>query len=189
MSPSRPLVEALRDLRAVLDRESVRWYVFGAQAVLFYGRPRLTTDLDVTLEGPLDRAEALIPVLADSGFEPRSTDPPGTLHRTRTIPLLHPQSGLAVDLVVAGPGLEQEFLTHRRFLNMGSLEVPVISPEDLIVTKLLSGRPKDLEDVRGVLLEQVDHLDLDRVRHFLGLIEGAIDRSDLLPTLERLLPG
>ena len=36
--------ELLRDLDQALSGRSLRWYVFGAQAVLAYGRPRLTAD-------------------------------------------------------------------------------------------------------------------------------------------------
>jgi len=63
--------------------------------------------------------------------------------------------------------------------------IPVISPEDLIVTKVLAGRPKDIEDVRGVLQERLDSLDLERVRSLLRLLEQALTQSDLLSTLER----
>lgn len=92
-----------------------------------------------------------------------------------------------MDLVVAGPGLEEEFLAHRRFVDLGGLEVPVISPEDLVVTKILAGRPKDLDDVRGIMREQGDRLDLERSRRFLRMLEQALDRSDLVPVLERLV--
>ena len=70
---SRPpeLLDALRDLREVLDREGLRWYVFGAQAVVVYGQPRLTADLDVTLEASLERASRLVPALEQGGFETR----------------------------------------------------------------------------------------------------------------------
>lgn len=64
------LLEALRALQEVLDQEGLRWYVFGAQAVVVYGQPRLTADLDVTLEASLERAlelaldrSDLVPVL------------------------------------------------------------------------------------------------------------------------------
>lgn len=39
------------NLLAELARLRVPWYVFGAQAALIWGRPRLTTDVDVTVDG------------------------------------------------------------------------------------------------------------------------------------------
>lgn len=187
MSTPPALLDALRELQEVLDRQGLRWYVFGAQAVVVYGLPRLTADLDVTLEASLERALALLPLLEQRGFATRAPEPEDLLRRARVLPLAHRSSGMAVDLVVAGPGLEEEFLAHRRFVDLGGLEVPVISPEDLVVTKILAGRPKDLEDVRGVLREQSGRLDLQRSRRFLRMLEQALHCSDLLPVLDRLL--
>jgi Nucleotidyl transferase of unknown function (DUF2204) len=65
--------------------------------------------------------------------------------------------------------------------------VPFISPEDLVVTKLLAGREKDIDDVRGVLAERGSTLDVSRIRTTLELPEGAPGHSDLTPVLEREL--
>lgn len=59
------------------------------------------------------------------------------------------------------------------------------APEDLLICKLLAGRPQDLQDVEAVLAAQ-PHLDLERVRSVLGLIETALGRSDLQMVLARL---
>jgi hypothetical protein len=72
-------------------------------------------------------------------------------------------------------------------VEVGGVTIPFISPEDLLVTKLLAGRPKDVEDARGMLAEQRGGLDLERVRALLRLLEAALGRSDLLRELERLL--
>ncbi|WP_438005132.1 DUF6036 family nucleotidyltransferase [Sorangium sp. So ce321] len=66
---------------------------------------------------------------------------------------------MPIDVVIAASSLHIEFLERRRLVALGGVRVPMTSPEDLVVTKVLTGRPKDLEDVRGVLLEQHD-LDL-----------------------------
>ena len=42
-------VEVLQALSAILDRWG-RWYRFGAQAVVAYGVPRFSADVDVTVE-------------------------------------------------------------------------------------------------------------------------------------------
>ena len=60
----------------------------------------------------------------------------------------------------------------------------VISPEDLVVTKVLTGRPKDLEDVRGILRQTGARFESERVRSLLGSLEAALDRSDLRALFE-----
>jgi hypothetical protein len=67
------------------------------------------------------------------------------------------------------------------------LTVPIISAEDLVVTKVLAGRPKDLEDIRGILLAQSDGLDTGAVRRLLGQLESALGVSDLVPVFDGLL--
>ena len=68
--------------------------------------------------------------------------------------------------------------------NIDGVSVPVASPEDVIVMKVLAGRPKDQEDVRSVLRERQSRLDLDYIRDTLGILEQALDQSDLLPAFE-----
>ncbi len=69
----------------------------------------------------------------------------------------------------------------------GGVEVPIVSPEDLVAMKILAGRRKDLDDVRGVLLEQAERLDLERTRDVLGALEAALDDARLLRRLDRQL--
>ena len=57
----------------------------------------------------------------------------------------------------------------------------------LPVTKILAGRAKDLDDVRGILAAQGETLDLPRVRRLIRALEAAIDQSDLLPNFEEQL--
>ncbi len=79
--------------------------------------------------------------------------------------LLHAlERGLPLDLVLGGPGLEDLFLSRAVPVRLGDVTVPVISPEDVIVTKVLGGRPKDLDDVHGVLCGRLTSLDVGIVR-------------------------
>jgi len=89
--------------------------------------------------------------------------------------------------VIAGPGLEEEFLNRAVSVGLRGERIPVISPDDLIVTKILAGRPKDMEDVRAVILARRHEIDLPRVRSLLRMLEEALGQSDLLPALETAL--
>jgi predicted nucleotidyltransferase len=88
---------------------------------------------------------------------------------------------------MAGPGLEQEFLARAQRVELDGVDVPVLSPEDLVVTKILAARPKDVEDVAGILLARGENLDLSRIRGTLTLIEQALGQSDLLAEFETQL--
>jgi len=186
-SPQSVPADLFAAIAGALSRLHARWYVFGAQAVVLWGRPRLTADIDVTVRMDPEEPERLVRALEASGFSLRIGNTPEFVRRTRVLPFVHATSGMPMDVVLAGPGLEELFLSRAVPVTIGNLVVPVISPEDLIATKILAGRPKDIEDVRGILRERLSTLDLESIRSTLALLEEALGQSDLRPILEREL--
>jgi len=163
------------------------WYLFGAQAVQVWGLPRLTADVDVTVRLRGENPSRFVAAMKTAGFDLRVADVDDFIRRPRVLPFVHRDSQIPLDVVLAGPGLEEEFLERARSVDLGGVTVPVISPEDLLVTKILAGRPKDLEDVHGILRERLGELDLSRVRRVLTLLEDALTQSDLKPLFEEQL--
>lgn len=160
--------------------------MFGAQAVNLFGYPRATADLDVTVDLGATPTAHFVRALETAGFAQRFADA-AFIAATRVIPVVHTASGLPVDVVLAGPGLEQLFLDEVARRRLGRTTVPVIALENLIVTKLIAGRPKDLEDVRElVAIAKVDHARVERV---LAMVEEALGTSDLRATYRRLRRG
>jgi predicted nucleotidyltransferase len=101
--------------------------------------------------------------------------------------LVHAATGLPVDIVIAGPGLEDEFFERVVTQRIDDVTVPVIEVSDLIVLKILAARPKDTEDVVTLLHIQAGAVDETRVRRLLAMLEGALGQSDLLPAFDDLL--
>lgn len=185
-SADSAVLSLLAAVAPVLRQSGNRWYLFGAQAVTVWGRPRVSADVDITaaVAAPYDD---FVAAMLRAGFDLRLSDWREFVARTRVLPLLHRATRMPLDVVLAGPGLEEEFLDRALVVSLAGMEVPVISPEDLIVTKLLASRPKDVEDVRGILEERHERLDLVRIRSLLRLLETALSRSDLTSDFERLL--
>jgi hypothetical protein len=146
-----PFAELLGALARVFQRLALRWYLFGAQAAIVHGAVRLTGDVDATVElGGLTIA-ALIAALEKEGFRPRVPEVKGFVERTRVVPLEHVGSEMPLDLVVAGPGLEELFLARAREHVVEGIAIPVACAEDMVVMKILAGRPKDIEDAVAIL--------------------------------------
>ena len=80
--------------------------------------------------------------MQESGFDLRVRNVEDFVSRTRVFPFTHVASGLALDAVLGGPGFEQEFLRMARPVDIGGLVVPVIGPEELVVTKILAVGPR-----------------------------------------------
>ncbi len=178
-------VELLTDLSRVLSHWG-RWYVFGAQAVIAYGVPRLSADVDITLDLVPHEPERFVREMAGAGFTLRVEDP-DFVRRTRVMPFVHVATAMPLDVVLAGSGLEDEFLDRARVTNLGGASVPLIDPEDLIIAKVLAGRPKDMDDARGVWRLHGRRMDSERIRRILQLLEQALSQSDLLSGFEAIL--
>lgn len=179
--------DLLADLAGVLRSWGDRWYVFGAQAVLIWGRPRMTADVDVTVALVPPDIGRFVSDMKTAGFELRVGDVDDFVRRTHVLPFVHSRTQMPLDIVLAASGLEKEFLDRARRARIGDLEIPVISPEDLIIAKILAGRTRDLEDVTGILERQKKRLDVARIRETLQSLESALAQSDLVPAFERLL--
>ena len=93
---------------------------------------------------------------------------------------------MPVDVVLAGSGLEDEFLRRARPIEIQGMQIPTIDPEDLVIAKILAGRAKDLEDARALWKIHGARLDAARIREVLGLLEEALAQSDLLPAFDRI---
>ena len=182
-----PVADLLADLGAALTAVNVEWFLFGAQAAIAYGVARLTADVDVTARVPPRLpSNVLVEALDQHGFRPRF-DHPAIIEEGRVLPFVHRATGLPVDVVLAGPGLEDEFFARAAVHDFDGVSVPVVDVSDLIVMKMLADRPKDIEDVITLLQVQEAGIDLARVRRTLQMLESALGQSDLVPALDAAL--
>lgn len=180
-----PVVDLLADVASALDTAGVPWYLFGAQAAILHGAVRLTADVDVTVRLPDSMSnEALAQTLEQHRFHRRVHDA-AFIERTRVIPFVHLPTAFPMDVVLAGPGLEDRFFDRVVIRHIDDVRVRVASAEDLIVMKVLAGRPKDLEDVEAIVAAYGDRLDEATIRTTLELLQQALAQADLVPAFER----
>src|SRR6185503_1904376 len=63
------VVDALHRIAAAMREVGIRWYLFGAQAAIVWGSPRLSADVDVTVDLPRDTITQLIDAMRRQGFD------------------------------------------------------------------------------------------------------------------------
>lgn len=68
----------------------------------------------------------------------------------------------------------------------GGVSIPIPTPEDLIVMKAIAHRPKDLEDIRGIV-ESQPHLDVAHIRTHVQEFGEALDMPELWKDVSSLL--
>lgn len=180
----RAAADALLAIDDTLRGLGLGWYLFGAQAVAAYGVPRTTTDIDITVLPGAHSTSALAAAFVANGFTLRFADA-AFIEQTRVIQARHIASGWSVDVVIAGPGLEELFVARALPARLGRRTIPVIAPDDLVALKVLAHRRKDQDDVVGIL-RSYRALDRTRLHETMALLEAALDQSDLRPLLDEL---
>ena len=181
-----PLIPLLHDLSSLFGRNKIRWYIFGAQAAIIHGASRMTADVDVTVICGNHPIEALIDSLKNGGFDIRVTAPEEFIEHTGVLPALHIKTGMPVDIVFGRSRLEEEFERRARKYDIEGIKVPAASAEDVVTMKILAGREKDLEDALSIISAKHETIDIPHIQKTLGMLEKALDRSDLLPLLDNL---
>ena len=74
----------------------------------------------------------------------------------------------------------------RRTLLVFSREFQVAAPEDLIITKAVAHRKRDLLDIDN-LVSVYPNLDLARIRHWVGQFAAVLESPELVGDLENIL--
>lgn len=163
MAEAADMRAALRALWSALDAFGQPAMLIGGLAVAANGHRRGTLDIDATLMLDLDAADSLLRHLETGGFVSREPDPIGFARKSRVLLLIHENSGVPVDLSLGALPFEAEAIRHSEALDVGGVQVRVPRLEDLLIYKLVAGRPRDLDDVEQLLRRNPRHLDLARV--------------------------
>lgn len=145
--------ELLKKLAQALDVAGIPYMVFGGQAVLLYGEPRLTRDIDITLGIDPSEPGPLLALIRQLGLRILVSDAEDFLRQTFVLPVLDPPSGVRIDFVFSLTRYERRAIDRAKLMALDEVQVRFVSVEDLIVQKIVAGRPRDLEDVKNVILK------------------------------------
>ncbi|HUW99973.1 MAG: hypothetical protein WBD63_00860 [Phycisphaerae bacterium] len=177
-----PLFEAALDVQGFIEDRGWRFCFIGGLAVIRWGEPRTTGDVDVTLLTGFGQEEAYIGPLLDR-FAPRRDDAARFALANRVL-LLQTREGIPVDIALAAFPYEEGVVERASPFDFAPQHrLITCSAEDLIVLKAFAGRPVDWIDVTGILRRRWKGLD---TAFLLEQLEGLCRlREDLAP-LERL---
>ncbi|MBX3275002.1 MAG: hypothetical protein KF729_32355 [Sandaracinaceae bacterium] len=142
----------LGELGRILDEQGVDWMIVGGLAVGAWTEPRGTKDCDLAIAVPADTG-AFERALERAGLRVARGD---LTHAARggSVRLQYARDAeppLAIDLLCAGTEFEREALARRRRIEVLGVRSYVVAPDDLVVYKLIAGRPQDVADVDRLL--------------------------------------
>lgn len=178
--------EILARVSAALVECNIPYMIIGGQAVLLYGEPRLTRDIDITLGANTNHLNQLLAVLQKISLKPIPEDVETFVKQTMVLPALDEATGIRVDFIFSFTPYETEAIKRAKKIDILSQEVCFASMEDLIIHKIFAGRPRDLEDVRAIFLKNPDP-DIKYIQGWLKEFDASIGNKDFLKTLEDIL--
>lgn len=177
--------EAAWEIHQFLRLLQVPYAIIGGTAVQFWGEPRLTEDVDLTVATPLDDPEAFIKHILER-FSPRVKDAHQFAQKSRVI-LVRASNDTPLDISLGLPGYEDQVVERAVAYELapGKL-VRICSAEDLIIHKAVASRPQDIRDIEGVIYRQGGQLDATYIRQWLTIFAELLDNLDILQLFERL---
>ena len=179
--------DLLHRLVRALAAYRIPYMLIGGQAVLFHGHPRLTQDVDVTLGVDTDAVTTILAVCRRAGLKPLVKRPQAFVCDTHILPAHDARSGLRVDLIFSNTPYERQALSRARRASVSRVSVRFASLEDVMIHKLVAGRPVDTEDVRVLMAKHHGRVDARYVRRWLKQFAamGTLPQDPLV-TFDRL---
>lgn len=165
------LNDAIAWLEQAFDDLGIRRSYGGAIAYNFHGPPRYTQDIDVLVLVPDTRIPGLVDRLAASGAR-QASHPPKPLELRAFLADLRSASHMAavwldkvkVEFFVPWHPFHHRVLERSTERVLDSLPIRIHAAEDLIVFKKIFDRPKDIQDIKAMLMARRGLLDLERLR-------------------------
>ena len=178
--------ETLKKLAAALDKTGIPYMIIGGQAVLIYGEPRFTRDIDITLGVGTEDLERVLSLGRKIGLKPMTKNIESFVSDTMVLPVQDSATGMKVDFVFSFTPYERKAIQRAKKMRMGRQTVCFASPEDVIIHKIFSGRPRDLEDARGIVLKP-RRLDKKYIVHWLKEFDQSFAGRKFLETFKKML--
>ena len=179
--------ELLSKIGVCLNRHNLPYMIIGGQAVLLYGEPRLTRDIDITLGVNIDHLNKLFAVVKELSLKPIPKDKDSFVKQTMVLPTIEESTGIRVDFIFAFTPYEINAIKRVKKVIIMGQEVSFASLEDLIIHKIFAGRPRDLEDVKSIIIKNT-RIDSKYIRNWLKEFEvSAEEKKDFLITFEEIL--
>lgn len=165
------LIGVIHWLEEVFGRLDLRRSYGGAIAYNYYGPPRLTQDVDVLVLIPDLKIPGLLEEFRKAGSlhgdrDPRPIDLRAVLEDLRSKAHLAAFVcfGVRVELFVPWHPFHHRVLDRSLARDLEGRSISIHAAEDLIVFKKIFDRPKDIGDIKAMLLAQKGRLDIERLK-------------------------
>lgn len=145
----------LKKIANELNTHNIPYMVIGGQAVLLYGEPRLTKDIDLTLGIGIDGLKDINSIIQKLNLKALVNE--GFVQKTMVLLAIDEKTGIRVDFIFSFSLYEKQAIKRAPDIKFGNTIVKFASLEDVVIHKIIAGRARDIEDVRSIILKNSDY--------------------------------
>ena len=178
--------DVLKDLLLWFKNSPGEFLIIGGIAVGLLTRPRTTKDIDVLSLLDESQWENFLKTGRQFGFDARITDALSFARKNRIVLLRHFKSGIDIDISFGQLPFEKESIRRKTFHTLGTLTIPLPTPEDLIIMKMVAHRPQDMIDVETIL-RAYPKLDRKRIQKWVKDFSEVLENPDILNDLKKMM--
>ncbi len=168
MTTSNVVLEALIEAVKVIEDASLDYCLFGGLAIQAYKRIRSTMDVDFMITIDEAKRNDFIAKLQKNRFEFNTKNGIVKIGDFEFLRCVYTdkkyQIDVFVDFVTVKTDFQKQILRRKQRLNIFGLKINIASCEDLILLKVLSGRPLDLSDADVLIAENITSLDREYLK-------------------------
>jgi hypothetical protein len=161
--------------------------IIGGQAVLLYGTPRLTRDIDITLGVDTDKFKLIEGVCSKSGLKILPENPEDFARETKVLPAEESKLKIRVDFIFSFTPYEAQAIKRTKEIVMNDYPVKFASCEDVVIHKMVAARAVDVEDARSIIIKNNKTIDLEYIRRWLSDFGRLSEHEGILDKFESLL--
>lgn len=158
---------------------SIDYMIIGGQAVLYYGNPRLTQDIDVTLGLASDRLNTILNLCSKFKIKPLPQNIEDFVLKTNVLPCNDLDFNIRIDFIFSFSEYERQAIKRANIVKLNSISIKIAAFEDVVIHKIFAGRARDIEDIRILLKSYQKKYDKT-------YIETWLKRFSDIPTKENL---
>ncbi|NOZ67707.1 MAG: nucleotidyl transferase AbiEii/AbiGii toxin family protein [Deferribacteres bacterium] len=179
-----PQFNAIWEAHRFFKKEGIPYVLIGGIALQWWGEPRFTRDVDVTILVEPGEEEKVIRKILNK-FSPRISDALEFAIKNRVC-LVKSKSGYEIDISLGIPGYEEEVIRRTVECELDrNRTVNICSAEDLIIHKAVAGRPQDLSDIEGIILRQGRKLDVEYIHLWLREFSDILETGEIIERFEK----
>lgn len=158
--------EILDDITRLLTKNKIPYLLTGSYAVSYYGIPRATHDIDLIIEVSRENYSQLKKAIdgLDKAYLIDNNQIKKAIEKSSQFDILHLDSGIKIDFWLVGRNdFDRSKLIRGKNITLYGQKIHLVSPEDLILTKLLWCKQvrseKHIRDCVGIWKVQGKKLD------------------------------